>query len=394
AYLTEPEVANTHRWGAVIEQMRKEPSGPLAHALSTPLMINLARSIYRPSRSTPEELTELATTTAITSDLLKNYLATVFTDGEHGKSKHWLSFLSHHLQEQGSPNFEWWHLARSVPRWALIIPVTLASTIVGSLLFGLASLLSDLDDSDSITISSFWEGTIFGAILGTAVGLLGGERTVHSLGASGPPIPHLRWIGVLSDSVSTIRSLIVILCFLSTLVLLGGWLTGRSLLDDIAFTIAMTIFKLRTFRSDAWLEAVPAALLACQATLVITLLGFRSGNPKRSTPNARRLLPSLASGLALGLACAALWALPELMTGNLKYSDLNMSAFALITILVGAPTGIVRWLAVPIEEQKASSPMSVLRGDRAALLTAALLSGALTALGFVAFSIDERGITG
>ncbi|MEE2038916.1 hypothetical protein Q8791_16990 [Nocardiopsis sp. CT-R113] len=393
AYLTEPEVANTRRWSAVIEQMRKEPTGPLSHALSTPLMINLARSIYLPSSRNPEELAKFTTTTEITNHLLKKYLPTAFTASEHDKVQHWLSFLSHHLHEKGDPNFEWWHLARAVPNWLLILPIVLFSTMLGSLLFGLASVFY-LVDTDASAIDNPWKGAAFGAILGATVGFLGGLRTARSLEASTPPIPHLRWFGLLSDSLSIIRSLVIIFCFLGTLIIIGGWIADGSFVDEIAFIVAMTLFKLGNFSSHAWLEAVPTALLACQATLVITLLGFRSGTPKRSTPQARRLLSSMTSGLALGLACAAVWVIPELMAGDLNYSELNMSAFAFVAILVGMPMGIVRWLAVPIEEHKASSPISVLRGDRTALITAALSSGVFTALGFIAFTIDERGIPG
>ncbi|GAA1452259.1 hypothetical protein GCM10009602_53760 [Nocardiopsis tropica] len=391
AYLTEPEVANSHRWSVVIDRIRREPRGPLAHALSTPLMINLARSIYRPSSSPPEELTSFTTTPEITSHLLKKYLPTVFTAGEHDKAQYWLSFLSNHLHEQGGPDFEWWHLTRAVPRWLILLLITLVSTLCGSLLLGITAASHSSTDSYITPTSVFWESMAYatgaGAALGAAVGFLGGLRTVRSLKESEQPRAHRGRFSTLSDTLAGVQFLIAALCTLGILVVLGARMTDHSFLGDAAVTIATTIFHMRTFNSEAWLSAIPVALLACQAILVINLLGFRAGTPKSSTPNLRRLLPSLTAGLLLGLSFSALWVTLEIMSYGLD--ELNITPYAFAAAMIGIPMGIVRWLAAPVEERKASSPASVLRSDRTALLTAALSSGALTALGFLAFTIDE-----
>lgn len=59
----------------------------------------------------------------------------------------------------------------------------------------------------------------------------------------------------------------------------------------------------------------------------------------------------------------------------------EMSIVFLVAIMIGIPMGIGRWLAEHVDESKASSPKSVLRSDRTALLAAALLSGAIPAIG-------------
>ncbi|MEE2042221.1 WD40 repeat domain-containing protein [Nocardiopsis tropica] len=362
AYLTEAEVANTHRWSAVIEQMRKEPSGPLAQALSTPLMISLARSVYRPSIRDPEKLTEFTTTPQITNHLLEEYLPTVFTDDDHKKAKDWLSFLSRHLQEKGGPNFEWWHLARAVPRWMLISTITLVSMMCGSILLILYF--------DAIT----------GAIVGATVGILGGLRTARSIELSDQPGVQSGRLSALRDTFSDIRSLATILCLLSSLILLCGWISDQRFSSNISHTIAMALFELRTFDSQAWLAAIIAAILALQVTLIINFTGFRAGAPKSSTPIMRHLPPSLMVGMILGLTFAAVWFAPTLINGNSEGQTWSIIDYFSLATIIGIPTGIGRWLAVPVEEHKANSPLSLLRGDRTSLLTAALASGVLTAL--------------
>ncbi|MFJ6018848.1 NACHT and WD40 repeat domain-containing protein [Nocardiopsis alba] len=391
AYLTDPEVANTSRWSLVIDQIRRDPSGPLAHALSTPLMVNLARSIYRAPSSNPEELTKFTTPT-ITNHLLEKYLSTEFTADEHKKSRHWLSFLSHHLQERGGPNLEWWHLTRAVPRWVLALPIILLPTMCGSILLGLYSILEDLNNSNPIDTYYIWTHSAIGATLGSAVGILAALRTVRSTGAYEPPYPQRRRFGAFRDTLSDIRILIVILCVLATSFLLIVRTFNYQITSNIDFRIAVTIDKMRTPGIFDWWPPGATTLIVFQATLVINLLGFHSGSPKRSTPNARRLIPSLAAGMTLGLACAASWAAPELALYGLgDYFDIT--SFSLTAIMIGIPTGLGRWLSVPVEEHKASSPMAVLRGDRTALLTAALSSGALTALGFVIATIYTERIS-
>lgn len=383
AYLTEAEVANTHRWSAVIEQIRKEPSGPLAHALSTPLMISLARSIYRPSTRDPEKLTEFTTTPQITNHLLEEYLPTAFTDDDHKKAKDWLSFLSCHLQDKDGPNFEWWHLARSVPHWLLLFSITLASTALGSLLLGLFSIFSYLEYQETTPIADFLEGATFGAILGATVGFFGGLRTVRNLETSEQLRPRRRWFGVLSNSLSDLRVLVCVLCTPVALAILGAWISDHSFLDEIASTIVMTLFQLRIFNITTWLYAIPVVLFAFQATLFINLLGPRTGAPKRSTPNMRLLLPSLIEGMMLGLVCSVPWSAIILFFDGIQ----DIEFYALVAIMIGVPIGIVRWLSVPVEERKASSPLSVLRSDRTALFTASLSSGIFTVLTTIAFII-------
>jgi hypothetical protein len=56
-YLPAGQINGQRRWAQVVEHLRVCPDGPLAKALSTPLMAYLARTAYTPPRTDPTELT-------------------------------------------------------------------------------------------------------------------------------------------------------------------------------------------------------------------------------------------------------------------------------------------------------------------------------------------------
>lgn len=401
AYLTEPEVANTRRWSTVTELLRKEPSGPLARALSTPLMISLARSVYRPSNSRPGELTRFTTAPEITDHLLKNYLSTIFPNGEHEKARRWLSFLSHHLQEQNlGPNFEWWHLARSVPRWLLFLLIAVASTMCGSILFALYlapfSLKYPLPYNIIYLYLGVFFGTICGATAGAVVGFLGGARTVRSLQEPKQRSPRRILLSELRNKFRETIIIITILFILGTLVPLTDLMSDQRMPGDLATNISGTPGKLTKFNNEALLHAVATVFLLCQVALVINFLSLRPGPLGHSTLHARNLLPSLAAGLALGLTAVALELALGLLNGSFFIETPTMLYFFFITLLIGMPMGIVRWLTAPDKEQPPSSPLSALRGARTTILTAAFLGGGITALGVagaLTYSVGLAGFT-
>ncbi len=116
------------------------------------------------------------------------------------------------------------------------------------------------------------------------------------------------------------------------------------------------------------------------------------GLPRRSIPRARDVLPSLATGLGIGL----LFGLPAVGVMRLFEVDwadvLGMGL--MVAVVTGVPVGLGRWLSAPVEETAASSPESVLRGDRTALLIAAGAVGMCTfAASFVIFwQMDSSGL--
>ncbi|MFD6096359.1 hypothetical protein ACFVWN_06550, partial [Nocardiopsis flavescens] len=398
AYLDKPDASGLNRWRSVIASMRNDPDGPLAQALSTPLMISLARTIYKPPSKNPEYLTTFKTKPDITNHLLASYLPTVLSGKKYEKAPHWLSFLSHYLQEQGGdPNFEWWNLAKAVPRWVLFVPIVLVPALCGSLLAGLFLAVEASESSDRVRVVDLAGIATVGAIAGATVGILGGLRIWRATDSPKKLSPHRSWFGIFRDSLSDIRALLVFFLSLSTLAILGLGIVNPGASIDASFTIIRELEETRKYETYEWLPVALTSASVFLVVLVINSLDFRANDPKRSTLSAHQLLPSLAMGMTWGLLCTALllgllWASGEFNYEFENATDYDLEVAALLSLMVviiGIPLGVGRWQAERVEVHKASSPASSLRSDRTALLVAALFSGATPALGLVFFLFSK-----
>ncbi|MCE7010861.1 NACHT domain-containing protein [Kibdelosporangium philippinense] len=155
-FLTARQRLGDNRWHPVIEKLRQEPDGPLAQALRTPLMVDLARTAYAHPGTDPSELTRLPDRAAIEGHLLDAYLPAVYIrrpappahidrptqprdyDLEH--AKRWLSFLARQMERGGTRDLAWWQMDRAVPRSAVALllglPPALLYMITGWLAAG------------------------------------------------------------------------------------------------------------------------------------------------------------------------------------------------------------------------------------------------------------------
>lgn len=114
-------------WQPVFAALRDDPAGPLATALTTPLNVWLARTVYGNPGTDPAELTRIGEPHAIQDRLLDALVATAFT-GPHAApgdadaaarwhpqdARGWLGFLAAHLRRLGTDELAWWHLDRAV----------------------------------------------------------------------------------------------------------------------------------------------------------------------------------------------------------------------------------------------------------------------------------------
>jgi hypothetical protein len=130
------------RWEPVIAALGDQ--GPLAEALTTPLMVSLANAVYNPrpgepvaAVAFPAELCDprrFPHRAAVEEHLLAAYLDTVFNrdrPGDRPTSKdasRWLSFLAGHLLSLGqSPDLAWWRLPLVAP--TLLFPVVVTVVV-------------------------------------------------------------------------------------------------------------------------------------------------------------------------------------------------------------------------------------------------------------------------
>ncbi|MFC9931907.1 helix-turn-helix domain-containing protein [Streptomyces sp. NPDC127190] len=152
-------------WDAVLDEARGGGAGGahIAAALSTPLMVALARTMYSDSPDhTPDELLDTALfpdAHAIEEHLLAGFLPAVYRRGapdrlddsprgvpqDPGQAQKWLSHLAHHLVrfDHERQDLAWWQLGDSLPWPTRVLAVALASALcvaVSTWCAGLAAL--------------------------------------------------------------------------------------------------------------------------------------------------------------------------------------------------------------------------------------------------------------
>ena len=122
-----PGPAARTRWDPVLAVLGTQ--APAGQALSTPLMVGLARAIYNPrpgelagTMRDPAELCSFADRAAVEAHLFDQFIPAAYrtsTEGRWtaGQAEIWLTFLARHLEQTvGSPDLAWWQLQKAVPR--------------------------------------------------------------------------------------------------------------------------------------------------------------------------------------------------------------------------------------------------------------------------------------
>ena len=137
------------RWDPVLPLLGTQ--APAGQALSTPLMVALARTIYNPrpgetagTLRDPAELCGFTHRAASrrTCSTRSSPPPTGSAAGSRwtaGQTERWLTFLARHLEHTiGTPDLAWWQLEKAISRAALGLGPGLAAGLVAGLGFGLA----------------------------------------------------------------------------------------------------------------------------------------------------------------------------------------------------------------------------------------------------------------
>ncbi len=186
-FLTARTRAGETRWQPVEEQLRRQTDSPLARALRTPLMVDLARTAYAQPETDPGELCDtdrFGGPELIEDHLLDAYLPTSYAHRPTPPAPHdrpitprtydlpqaerWLGFLARRLQDQQTRDLAWWRLDRMMPRY------------VAGLYLGLPPAL--------LFAATGWvaAGPIAGLIYGLSFGLAG--WLAHTIGERPGPL--------------------------------------------------------------------------------------------------------------------------------------------------------------------------------------------------------------
>jgi hypothetical protein len=363
-FLTQAEVEGSHRWDAVTEAMTRDPEGPLARLLSTPLMISLARRVYHRPSSRPQELTEFSTVEAARHHVLEELLRVAYLrERDRARAQRWLAFLAHHLQKRvRNPNFEWWHLARAVPKWVfatLIAVITLPALLVG--------LVPD-------------EPPVLGAASAAAFGVMIGLRVGRAAHAPSMPAGRRRVLATVGGMLHDLGIVVATFFAISAILLLVSLAITPDSAIDTASEFADWTDPSSTIDSSVAILAAAVFIVGIVSNVINV-----NGLPQRSVPRLRRLLPSLAMSVGVGFIVGIVVFVIALFAGSDFYTSIGFGV--VFGFLVAIPVGLARWLATPAEQQKAHSPRAVLRADRAALLIAAGASGVTMALIFEAIAL-------
>jgi len=159
SYLAEAGPDEDPRWRPVFDRLRSNPAGPLAMALSTPLMVWLTRVVYRSASSDPAELLDpdrFGEPESIENHLLDGFLPTVYAaraiapevrpmrSYPPARAAAWLRLIARDLHRRGVRDLAWWELHRMVPRRASAGLAVAAVLLVGVLMVAVFAMVPAL----------------------------------------------------------------------------------------------------------------------------------------------------------------------------------------------------------------------------------------------------------
>lgn len=136
------------RWRRIGDQIVAHPTGPLARALSTPLMLTLARAAFPPGADPAALMSDdLATEEALRAHLLDQVIVTAYPDARvRAHAAHWLGWLAGRPAAEGAEpqrDIRWWLVPALLPGAQWRVFRLLTGGLLGWLVvaFGVGDLL-------------------------------------------------------------------------------------------------------------------------------------------------------------------------------------------------------------------------------------------------------------
>ncbi|WP_367127185.1 NACHT domain-containing NTPase [Saccharothrix sp. HUAS TT1] len=322
------------RWHPVIARLTADVPDAgarnVAAALSTPLMVSLARAIYSdtPGRD-PADLLDTGRFPAapdIEDHLLGSFVPSVYDDPADEREQdwrldqvlRWLGYLARHGATRREPGIAWWGLGTSLPAWSRAVVVGLVSMVSITLVYVVVGgPLSVLIYGGTI-LDGLWlqlvNGLLTGAVAGPVLGL------AHGL------MRHLRVI-----------------------------------------TPAPSLIRVRMGRG--------------RPSGAIPLAKVRS-----------RTVTALIGGLGFGAGVGLLAALPSAAVVTPRTGAVLSAVFAAVFgVAAAAAIGVASWFESPADADAAASPGDSLKANRDAVRTQMLLGGLVFGLvtGLCAYAFGD-----
>ncbi|WP_404189262.1 NACHT domain-containing protein [Streptomyces tauricus] len=199
-------------WTPVLRRLAERPDLPLAKALTTPLMVALARTVYGDTSRDPAPLLDprrFPTVAAVEGHLLEAFVPAAFADAgprAAADATRRLTVLARGLHRRGTGRLAWWELESLVPRTlALYAPGLLALAVLSLLLLPvtLARAADDLAGlEDVLSLVALLIGQTLGFAFGVRYLLPSGRRGQR--GTDGPDRGFLRRQAFVTTGVSAL----------------------------------------------------------------------------------------------------------------------------------------------------------------------------------------------
>lgn len=115
-YLDRAKLTGDDRWSPVLDVMREEPESAFARTMTSPLMLYLARTAYRPRSTHPGELLSGERSQEDIEDiLLDQYLPAVYAEHssssyKKGRAERYLRLIARQMRRDRTVDFAWWQI--------------------------------------------------------------------------------------------------------------------------------------------------------------------------------------------------------------------------------------------------------------------------------------------
>ncbi|MEV0900805.1 hypothetical protein [Actinoplanes sp. NPDC049802] len=216
-HLADSAALSDRRWRPVVEHLTAVPNAPLAQALSTPLMIWLARTVYQDRGRDPKELLDAgwaATRGGVEQHLLEHLVPAAYatalagrparTVEEVARVRRWLGTVAAHLREQRTYELAWWHFHEFKPvPTAQFVSVAFAVVVALTTTAAAIPLAAESMGSAPPWVTCWYIGTVIG--LAAAYGrLLFTDRSVPRRLTLGGACRMFAAVGLPLAAVSTL----------------------------------------------------------------------------------------------------------------------------------------------------------------------------------------------
>ncbi|QSY49127.1 NACHT domain-containing protein [Streptomyces griseocarneus] len=357
---TPPESGRQHGWNALAEHLDHHPQAPAAQALTSPLMVALARSVYADNDGDPAELVDtrsFSTPADIERHLLGALVPTLYRRARRqSPTRSWdprqaqgyLAHLAAGMHAQGTYDLMWWQLYRWTP--ALAGPWRRAWTWTSIACAGLllaTSFLVMVQDVPSWPEALRWfpqsvlESFVFVPVLALSGLIATRERSLPRASAvaavislsGGLALPPSTWWYYRGASGPVLVASIGFLCFSLWLVMLGAGLPspprtpsrssparrhwGRQAIRALVLVVGVAVISVTVFAS-------------------YTIAGYEAVLPLGTVPWG------LVIGTVAGVSLAALdWVRDPSTADDVATAASSVQADRLVSLISGAACAVV-----------------------------------------------------